>query len=219
MSKIARLVVPDCPHHIIQRGNRRQNVFFTDEDKRTYLNLLSENATKYGVMVWAYCLMNNHVHLIAVPKYEYSFSKALGQSHRRYATIINKRNGWSGHLWQSRFLSLPLSEKHLYAAIRYVENNPVRAGMVINAEQYEWSSARAHVIGAVDNMLTEFFLCNDIPDWAAFLRKNSETDDYENIRKCTRTGRPLDDGEFISEIESILSRTIKKKKPGPKTIK
>jgi len=147
MARLARIVVPDCPHHIVQRGNRRQNVFFNENDRHFYLETLNENAKKYGIVFWAYCLMSNHVHFIAVPKNEDSFARGLGQAHKKYSRYINKREGWTGHLWQSRFLSFPLNEAYLYAAVRYVENNPVRAGIVDRAEDFAWSSARVHIAG------------------------------------------------------------------------
>jgi len=219
MSRIARIVVEGCPHHIIQRGNRRQDVFLNENDRLIYLRLLKENTTKYGIKIWAYCLMKNHVHLIAVPEYRDSFAKGFGQTHRNYSIIINKREGWSGHLWQERFLSFPLSDRHLYAAVRYVENNPVRAGLVHSAEDYLWSSARAHVKREENYILSDSFLCINRFDWAKYLREDAGESDNELIRKCTKTGRPMEDDEFVSEIEKHLQRVVKKKRTGPKKIK
>ena len=127
MSRIARVIVPGIPHHIIQRGNRNQTVFFRNEDKRYYLHLLKTQSQIYGLKFWAYCLMDNHVHLIAVPRAEESFM-AIAETHRRYSKHINLKNEWKGHLWQDRFSSYPLDEQYLFAAVRYVERNPVRAG-------------------------------------------------------------------------------------------
>ena len=219
MARIARIVVPGCPHHIIQRGNRRQNVFFNENDKCIYFRSLNENAVKYGIGFWAYCLMNNHVHFIAVPKYEDSFARGLGQTHKNYSSYINKREGWSGHLWQSRFLSFPLDEKHLYAAVRYVENNPVRVGLVDRAEDFSWSSARAHMQRVENILISDCYLLKYLHNWGAYLREDTGEDDNAVIRKYSKTGRPLGDTEFVSEIERILSRTITKKKTGPKIIK
>jgi len=131
MPRIARVVIPDIPHHIIQRGNRRQPVFFSDDDRSAYLDYLCLHAKPAGISIWAYCLMDNHVHLIAVPKHKASFADGFSESQKRYSRRINFRENWRGHLWEGRFKSYPLDEFHLYAAMRYVERNPVRAKIVI----------------------------------------------------------------------------------------
>ncbi len=120
MARLARIVVPGCPHHLIQRGNRRQRVFFSEEDRGFYLTLLGRQAKKCGIAIWAFCLMENHVHLIAVPKAEDSFARGIGELHRQYTLVVNTREGWKGFLWQGRFISYPLDEGHTYAAVRYV---------------------------------------------------------------------------------------------------
>jgi putative transposase len=118
------------PHHIIQRGNRRQEVFFSNEDRKTCLDYLRLYAKTSAIDFWGYCLMNNHLHLIAVPQNEDSFARGFAEAHRRYTRYINFRKGWRGYLWEGRFKSYLLDEAHLYAAIRYIERNPVRAGIV-----------------------------------------------------------------------------------------
>ena len=148
MARIARVVIPDIPYHITQRGNRRQRVLFSDDDRIAYLELLSTAARTHAVEVWAYCLMDNHIHVIAVPRKIIGLAKAFAETHQRYTRMINFRKGWRGYLWQGRFFSCALDEPHLYAAMRYVEKNPVRAKMIERAEDYRWSSARAHVLGA-----------------------------------------------------------------------
>ena len=170
MGRQARIVIPGCPHHIIHRGNRKQDVFIDENDNSIYLKYLHENAVKYGIKIWAYCLMKNHIHLIAVPDYENSFAKGLCETHKRYAWYINNREGWVGHLWQGRFMSFPLNERHLYAAVRYVENNPVRAGIVRNAEDYMWSSALTHVTGIHNTLLSDCYLLRVIDDWGGLFK-------------------------------------------------
>jgi len=147
MSRIARVVVPEVPHHITQRGNRRLQTFFCDEDYEAYRDLMSQWCTRWGIEVWAYCLMPNHVHLIAVPPSEKALSQAIGEAHRRYTRRVNFREGWRGHLWQGRFASFPMDKTHLYLAARYVELNPVRAKFVKKPQEYRWSSAAAHIAG------------------------------------------------------------------------
>ncbi len=127
MARIARVVVHSYPHHVTQRGNRRQQTFFNNEDYESYLDLMSEWCGKYQVDIWAYCLMPNHIHLIAVPQTKEGSNLAVGEAHRRYTRRINFREGWHGHLWQGRFASFVMEEFHLLACVRYIELNPVRA--------------------------------------------------------------------------------------------
>ena len=150
MVRLARITLPEIPYHVTQRGNRRQPVFFRNDDYRMYLRLLREQSERWGLRVWAYCLMTNHVHLLVVPETEQSLIRGLAETHRRYTCYVNFRKGWRGYLWQGRFASGPLDEGHLVAAMRYVERNPVEAGMVQTAMEYPWSSARAHGTGQPD---------------------------------------------------------------------
>jgi len=145
MPRVARVVAAGVPHHITQRGNNRQDIFLTDEDRRFYLDVLREDNRRCGVRLLAYCLMTNQVHLVAVPERADSLARALRRAHSRYAQRFNRLYGRSGHLWQNRFFSSPLDRHHLVTALAYVELNPVRAGLVGRAEQYPWSSARAHI--------------------------------------------------------------------------
>ncbi len=134
MSRLARMVVPGLPHHVTQRGNRREAIFFEDGDQQIYCDLLAEQARKFSVEVWAYCLMPNHVHLILTPHGEDGISRALGEAHRRHTNFINARGRWTGHLFQSRFASVAMDESHLRSAVSYVSLNPVRAPLVSRAE-------------------------------------------------------------------------------------
>jgi len=213
MPRFRRLVVPGCPHHLIQRGNRRQRVFFSDEDKAFYLTLLGRLARLNGISIWAFCLMDNHVHLVAVPKTADSFARGLGELHRRYTLVINTREGWRGFLWQGRFLSYPLDETYCYSAVRYAERNPVRAGLVQRAETYEWSSARAHVRREAHPLLAPFPLQRAIPDWSAYLGQKESAGEIDDFRQHERTGRPLGSEDFITRLEALTGRVLV---PGPK---
>ena len=215
MSRLARVVIPGLPHHIIQRGNRRQNVFFQTTDKRLYIRILAKHSLRAGIAIWAYCLMNNHVHFIAVPSKECSLAKGIGDTHREYTRIINFREGWKGYLWQGRFLSYPLDEKHLYSAMRYIERNPVRAGIVEKAEDYAWSSARAHIYGYNDHLVSGNFDKVGFVNWADYLKEEIASD-IEAFNNHLKTGRPLGDMEFVKKVERLTGREIQKKKPGPK---
>ncbi len=218
MARIARVVVVGLPHHITQRGNRRQIVFFSDDDRQAYLDYLNVYAKAAGVHFWAYCLMDNHVHLIVVPEQEDSFVRGFSEAHRRYTRLVNFREDWRGYLWEGRFKSYPLSETHLYAAIRYVERNPVRAGIVRNAWDYPWSSARAHVFKQKAPLLDDNFVISQISDWKAFLSQGDEQIDIDLLRAHVNTGRPLGDDSFIETLEAATGRELHKQKPGRKTI-
>ena len=216
MPRIARLVIPDCPHHVIQRGNRRLRAFFADEDKRLYCRLLSQEALKHGVIFWAYCLMDNHVHLVAVPKTMESLAKAIGEAHRKYTNAINIRENWRGYLWQGRFLSYPLDEAHLYSVVRYIENNPVRSKIIQRAEDYPWSSAKSHALGTQDLLLSKVGFPLHIADWASYLRQTADDSEIRCMKQHERTGRPLGDVDFIRRLEKLTGRVLAPKKRGRK---
>jgi putative transposase len=215
MARLPRIVVPGCPHHIINRGNRRQIVFFSDQDKLVFSELLKRELDKAGIALWAYCLMDNHVHLVAVPETKQSLSKGIGEVARKYSLIINTRNDWRGHLWQERFSSYPMGETYLFGAVRYIELNPVRARIVRKAEEYRWSSARSHVFGLKDELLSEScFLISAIPDWASYLTEETDDSVLNLLRSHAKTGRPLGDEKFIEKLEGLTGRSLRKKKAG-----
>jgi len=209
MGRIARVVVPGCPHHVIQRGNRRQIVFFSSDDKLFYLELLRRYCQKEEVEIWCYCLMDNHLHLIVVPRKIESLAKAIGETHKKYTWTINIRENWKGHLWQGRFLSYPMDESYLYLAVRYIERNPIRAGIVKRAEDYPWSSAKAHIFGVLNKVLTDFYLTSQIKDWSSYIHQGEEKEkDLDSFRKHERTGRPLGDKKFLAKLEQITGRAL-----------
>lgn len=216
MARTARVVIVGYPHHIIQRGNRRQKVFFNDNDKKAYIDLLRKYATKAGISFWAYCIMDNHVHLIAVPKNENSLAEGMSETHKNYTRMINFRQGWRGYLWQGRFISYPLDEQYLYAAVRYVERNPVRAGLVKKAEDYPFSSAKAHALKQEDILLSDNFMLSEIEDWSLYLAQEDESSHVNLFKQCAHTGRPLGDEKFIIKLEELTGKTLRRKKPGPK---
>lgn len=217
MPREARIVVPGLPHHITQRGNNRQDVFFTDDDHSFYLETLKERSDGFGLRVIGYCLMTNHIHLVAVPDAETSLAKAVGGTHLRYARYVNRLHGRSGHLWQNRFFSCPLEERHYRAAMRYVERNPVRARMVRLAWRYPWSSAAAHCEGRDPTGLLDMktWRAWTRPGrWREFLRGAGDKDFIESIRKQTFNGRPLGSDRFIAKIEAKLNRRLRPRPRG-----
>lgn len=190
--------------------------FFCDGDYREYISLLTDSCRRYGGDVWAYCLMPNHVHLIAVPEQLDSFRHAIGEAHRRYTRHINFREKWKGHLWQERFASYPMSENHLLAAARYVELNPVRAGLVKKPWLYKWSSAGAHVEGFDDELVRVGPLLEIVQDWRSFIGEDITEKEIGLFRLHERTGRPLGNESFQETVEDSVCRVLRRQKPGPK---
>ena len=168
------------------------------------------------VAIWAYCLMPNHVHLIAVPQTTEGLRRAIGEAHRRYTRMVNLRERWRGHLWQGRFASYVVDETYLLKAARYVELNPVRAGLVNTPRQYRWSSATAHLRGKDDALVRVRPLLRLEPDWRRFLTRVIREDDLKILRAHEHTGRPLGDEAFLKSLEQNLGRVLRRRKPGPK---
>ena len=217
MARLARVVIPNIPHHVTQRGNRRQPVFFSDGDKREYIKILKEETAKNEVEIWAWCLMGNHVHFVAVPASEKGLARCFGDTHKRYTRMINFREKWRGYLWQGRFSSYPMDEPYLFAAVRYVERNPVEAGLVQKAEDYAWSSAKAHVCGDLDPILSPSFMTEAIRNWSEYLRKPDDLQTRQ-LNRHIKTGRPLGDEAFVVKLEQLTGLTLRRRKPGPKIL-
>jgi putative transposase len=163
--------------------------------------------------------MTNHIHLVAIPALDDSLAKTIGLAHRRYSRFINNQRTWTGHIWANRFFSTPLDEPHALAAIKYVELNPVRAGLVSRAEDYPWSSARARVFGVSDPLLQSDRTLLDtyeIDDWSAWLSEGLDDGIIMRIRKNTDTGWPTGSEEFVRRLEEILGRRLTRQRAGRK---
>ena len=213
MPRVARIVVPGRPHHVTQRGNNRQDVFFVDDDRRVYLRLLGEQAGRFGLSVLGYCLMTNHVHLLAVPREPDSLAKAVGRTDFLYTRYVNRLHRRVGHLWQNRFYSCPLDERGLLSAMVYVEQNPVRAGLLGRAWDYPWSSAAAHG-GAADgsgllDLATWGRVRGRAGPWRDVLRRRQAEAEVQAVRERTHTGRPLGSDRFLAKIERLLGRRVR----------
>ncbi len=216
MARLARVVVPGYPHHVTQRGNRRQQTFFNDDDYRAYCELMADWCARCGVAVWAYCLMPNHVHLIVVPRSADGLRRAVGEAHRRYTRRVNFRQGWRGHLWQGRFASFVMDELYTLSCARYVERNPVRAGLCRRPEQYRWSSAAAHVAGQDDGLVRVAPLLRLDPQWGKHLAAEPDADTVQALHRHEATGRPAGDEPFLRRLERKLGRVLRPQKAGRK---
>lgn len=218
MPRIARHVFPGLPHHVVQRGNRRENVFFGDADRAAYLRWLREYCVKYGVQLLAYCLMTNHVHFIAVPLTASALEETFRALHTRYAMRVNRIRQSTGHVWQGRPFSAVLDEPYLYTAVRYVELNPVRAGMVEKAEQYRWSSASAHCGLRRDALLVpavEWLANVGGPDgWSGWLALGDDPDRVAVLRRNSQRSLPCGNDAFVSDLERRVGQTLRPAKMG-----
>ena len=219
MVRMARIVVSGTPHHVTQRGGRRQRTFFSSDDYGAYLRLLGEWSSRTNVRVWAYCLMPNHVNLVLVPESGAGLATCMSQVHRRYAQRINAREGWQGHLWQERFFSTPMDESHTYVAARYIITNPVRAKLTSDAMRWPHSSLRVHLGLVADSVIAPEAFRGFSIDWQGMRLGNDDEEATERLRRHTRTGRPLGTEHFIAHVESETGLDLTLGKPGRKKAK
>jgi len=214
VARIARVVVPGIAYHVVQRGVRRMDVFFSDDDREQYLSFLSEAASKHALEFLAWCLMSNHAHFVVVPHSVRSLAVVFGEAHRRYTRMVNFREGWRGHLWQERFHSYPLDDSHLLAAVRYVEMNPVRASLVFKPEDWRWSSAHYHLgLSAGDRLVRKRKLLALVNNWQTYL-KGTEEDEADKTELHLRTGRPMGPSAFLEKLEKLVGRHLRPNKGG-----
>ena len=223
MAKLPRAIAAGFPHHVTQRGNRRQKTVFEDDDYAHYVELLAAHCRAQDVRIWAWCLMPNHVHIVAAPSNEDGLTKAIADTHRRYSWVINRRFGWRGNLWQGRFSSCVMDEPHALLAMRYVERNPDRARLVAHPEDWPWSSARAHLglpaLAPTGDPLTDLTATQGlIDDWHHYLNDTPASWKIDSLRQSTRTGRPLADPAMIEQLEARLGRRLRPRKQGRKPV-
>ena len=217
MARLSRIIIPDAPHHVTQRGNRRQKLFTQPGDYALYRDLLAEQCKANGVACWAYCLLPNHVHLILTPKTLDGLSRAVGEAHRRYTAFVNARARVTGHLFQGRFGCVAMDEPHLLNAVRYLAFNPVRARLCGEPKAWEWSSVRAHLKGRNDELATVRPVLALAPRFRDLLKMSlSEQADLAGFENLGVAGRPLGDAAFLAAAERKLGRSLAKGKPGPK---
>ena len=225
MARLSRVVVPQIPYHITHRGNRRGRIFVKDADRECYLAFLERYCHAHGLHLWAWCLMTNHIHLIAWPKEQHCIARALGNAHGKYAQWFNAQHNMTGHVWANRFYSTPLDAEHLWAVVRYIELNPVRAEIASSAQEYAWSSAAAHCslrdwpsagFGGLRWATSPFPGDMTAAGWASWLHDGISDAQIQAIRRNTMTGRPCGSSDFISHLEARLSRILRPQKVGRK---
>jgi putative transposase len=215
MPRKPRSVLPDVAYHVTQRGVNREDVFYSDQDRQTYLHLVEDQLKETGVRVLGWCLMSNHVHWVVVPEREDSLSVLFRRVHGRYAQYLNARRRRTGHLWQNRYFSCPVAAEREEVVLRYVEWNPVRAGMKQRPEEYLWSSAAAHLIGPE---------CERTPilDWSYWRKQGGaegwrrrleileDVRDIHSLRRATYAGAPFGPEPFIRNFEGVFGRQWRK---------
>jgi len=217
MARFARVIALNVAHHVTQRGNARQFILNGDADRDVYLELLRENIEKHHASLIGYCVMSNHVHLLLVPRGTDTLAKSLKQTHGRYAAYWNGKYHSSGHVWQGRYYSCPLDRTHLWQALRYTELNPVRAGLVSEAEAWHWSSAGVHC-GAT--AIKEWISMQEWNErwtnstWREYLVAGGSESEIMAVRQSTHTGRPLGTEEFVRELEELTKRALAPRKGG-----
>jgi putative transposase len=217
MARLGRYFLPDQPLHVIQRGNNREPVFFCDEDYKRYRAWLAEAAGRHGCAVHAYALMTNHVHLLATPRDAHSLPRLMQSLGRRYVRAINSAYRRTGTLWEGRYRAPPIdSEAYFLACCRYIELNPVRAGMAARAGDYPWSSWRAHALGAPDPLVAEHALYRALGGTAAARQEayralfDAPLDEgfIGDLRAATNGGWALVDARFKRQIAHALRRRV-----------
>ena len=206
MARQARLVIPGLPHHVTQRGNQGQRVFFDDRQYGWYLRLVSDAARRAQTEIWAYCLMPNHIHFVVAPETVDGLRQTFAGPHKRYAGALNQRRGWTGHLWQGRFASYVMDERHLMTAVRYIELNPVRAGLVERAEDWPWSSTRAHLGLVADTAVSCQPMWDRVGDYPGYLDARGDPRAEEALRRSYSTGRPVGELSWIRGLEAAAGR-------------
>jgi len=216
MTRFARVVAQGLPHHVTQRGNARQFLLDREADRKVYMELLWQGLDFHPLELLGYCLMSNHVHLLIIPAKADAMGRALKDVHGRYAAYWNATRHSTGHVWQGRFYSCPLDEPHLWQALRYIELNPVRAGLVGDAERWEWSSARVHCGLATDlHLTTGLWQARwSVAEWRGYLAGGESEAGLAAIRQCTHSGRPLGETEFVRALEHQTNRSLTAQKLG-----
>ena len=209
----ARLAMAGIPYHVTQRGNYRQDVFRTAEDREIYLAYVASAATAYGLELHGWCLMTNHVHWIVLPRNETAMAQTFRRAHSRFASYVNRQHlHSSGHLWQGRYYSCPLDTGHFFKALLYVERNPVRAGLARSASAYPWSSAAARLGQNATPDYLALHLWSDQyngPEWARMLEGDASDQGASELRSCSRQGKPYGSQLFIERFQERTKRDLR----------
>lgn len=216
MARKARVILTGEAHHVTQRGNRRQNVFFCEEDYHVYLKFLQSTSGAFGFSILSYCLMPNHIHLLVVPTDPGAMREGISHLHQLYTRYINKPRGWGGHLWQGRFFSCPVESVGVPAVARYIELNPVRAKLCDVPANYRWSSAHVACEKSRNGRSGFSSIQSPATSWAEYLAMDETEEKIRGMRLAVSTGRPFGSEAFLRHVEAKAGISFALKKPGPK---
>jgi putative transposase len=218
MARRARVVLNDCPHHIVQRGNNCQQIFLDKKDYGKYLELLEKYADRYSVKILAYCLMGNHIHLLATPSRVDGLCNMMRAVAGCYGMYFNYKYDRTGSLWESRFRSSIVDrQSYLWTAALYIEWNPVRAGIAVRPEEWDYSSARHHLQAQTDPLITEpLFSAPDDAEYRRQLADGPRAAQVEEIRKCIRGNRPMGGADFLARLATTFGITTYRRAGRPK---
>ena len=223
MARLPRIVVPGQPLHIVQRGNDRNPVFFTEMDYRVYLDVLNEASHRYGCAIHAYVLMTNHVHLLMTPLSKDGASRCMQMLGNKYVRYINGAYRRTGTLWEGRFKSALIDSDHyLLTCYRYIELNPVRANMVLLPGDYRWSSYHYNALGQADALVKPHSGYVDLGQgdterrqlYLGLFDNCIDKEKLQLIRKSTQSGTIIGGDVFKEKIEAVLQRSVIKQDHG-----
>ena len=222
MPRKIRFIIPNVPHHAIQRGNNRQDVFRDYEDRNYYLSVLRESSKEKNVLIGAYCLMTNHIHLLLYPRDEKGLIGVMKHVSQLYTQYFNRKYKRTGKLWENRYKLYLGDPDRAWVIARYIERNPMRARMVLKAEDFAYSSAKAHLLGASDELLTYDILENDRNAYREFFNQ-SDADAPEHVREIenvAQQGKALGDEDFHMACKEILGVDLEVRDRGrPRLVK
>ena len=217
MSRCARVVVPECPHHVVARGVNRQRLFASGYDKQRYLKRFAALAEEVGVLVHGFCLLDNHLHWILTPLRPDSLARLFQRLHTWWAMDFNRRHHRCGHLFQNRYHSTPMEENHHWRALRYVEVNPRRAGVGAKLEEWEYSSAKAHLTGEADPLirlvLESWRARFGAQGWREYLGE-MDREGEDELRKAQAGSRPWGRERWLEGLEQRYGRRLRWAPPG-----
>ncbi|MEJ7686641.1 MAG: transposase [Variovorax sp.] len=223
MARLPRLTLADQPHHVIQRGNDRQDIVRDNADREMLLGVLGENATRFGIALHAYVLMDNHFHLLATPSAADGLPQWMQAVGRRYVRYFNDRHGRTGTLWEGRYKStLIQTDRYLLACMAYIDLNPVRAGMVVAARDYPWSS-HSHYAGLHDDKLLTphalYWALGNTPfareaAYAELVQHGLPVGEQVALTQATLHGWAIGDPQYLDELQKATDRRVLKAKAG-----
>jgi putative transposase len=214
MPRDTRLIIPNICHHALQRGNNRQDVFHDNDDRLYYLEWARKLAEKYHVPIIGYCLMTNHIHLLILPRNNDGLINFMKLVSQRYTQYFNRRYHRSGKLWENRYKLHPVDPEVYYVVLKYIEMNPVRAGLVSDGAAYPWSSASYHLLGKENQTIMADCLHHSVFSYKEFFYEEERDEELEAIRTAAQQGKAWGRLAFLEKLADSLDRIVVPRKRG-----